>query len=69
MYSINQPIASLLHHSETFTGVEPEVVPVKNVDGNGFYIDDKSDFHYAVDEAVAAHRHDVVRNGRVASIV
>lgn len=46
-------------------GVEPEVVPVKNVDGNGFYIDDKSDFHFAVDEAVAAHRHDVVRMGRV----
>jgi len=45
-------------------GVEPEVVPVKNVDGEGWIVDDKQEYHDAIDEAVAAHRHDVVRLGR-----
>jgi len=45
-------------------GVEREVVPVKNVDGEGWFVDDKAEYHTAIDEAVAAHRHDVVRLGR-----
>jgi len=46
-------------------GVEPEVVPVKNVDGEGWFVDDKLDFHNSLDEAVAARRHDIVKMGRV----